>query len=35
MHLGDVTANPTGEWTMQQVRNLALSFASGSRTLTA
>jgi putative transposase len=25
MHLGDVTANPTGEWTVQQARNLALS----------
>ena len=25
MHLGGVTANPTGEWTVQQVRNLALS----------
>ena len=24
MHLGDVTANPTGEWTVQQARNLAL-----------
>ncbi len=27
MHLGDVTANPTSEWTVQQTRNLALSFA--------
>ena len=26
MHLGGVTANPTGEWTVQQARNLALSF---------
>ncbi len=26
MHLGGVTANPTGEWTMEQARNLALSF---------
>ncbi len=25
MHLGGVTANPTGEWTVQQVRNLALT----------
>jgi putative transposase len=27
MHLGDVTANPTGEWTVQQARDLALSFS--------
>ena len=25
MHLGGVTENPTGEWTVQQARNLALS----------
>src|ERR1019366_1095173 len=25
MHLGGVTANPAGEWTVQQARNLALS----------
>ena len=25
MHLGGVTTNPTGEWTVQQARNLALS----------
>ena len=24
MHLGGITANPTGEWTVQQARNLAL-----------
>jgi hypothetical protein len=27
MHLGGITAHPTGEWTVQQARNLALSFA--------
>ncbi len=26
MHVGGVTASPTGEWTVQQARNLALSF---------
>jgi hypothetical protein len=25
MHLGGVTANPTGEWTVHQARNLALT----------
>jgi hypothetical protein len=26
IHLGGVTSNPTGEWTVQQARNLALTF---------
>jgi hypothetical protein len=25
MHLGGVTANPTGDWTVQQARNLAVT----------
>jgi hypothetical protein len=25
MHLSGVTENPTGEWTVQQARNLALT----------
>ena len=27
MHLGGVTANPTGDWTVQQARNLALAWS--------
>jgi putative transposase len=33
MHLGGVTANPTGEWTGQQPRNLAMNLRSAIRGL--
>jgi putative transposase len=34
MYLGGVTTHPTGDWTVQQARNLSLSpWASGSKTL--
>lgn len=29
MHLGGVTANPTGEWTVQRARNLAITLGGG------
>ena len=32
MHLGGVTAHPSGEWTVQQARNLALNLDEQSRT---
>jgi len=33
MHLGGVTANPTGEWAVQQARNLALTLGERVREL--
>jgi len=32
MHLGGVTANPAGEWAVQQARNLAMSLDERSGT---
>jgi putative transposase len=31
MHLGSVTANPAGQWAVQQARNLALALTLGER----